>query len=234
MTAGTRQAGWHGWPATGGGESEWTDLTYRISVEVPRLAKFAAPSIEKISSIAEHACSVTRLDIVCHTGTHVDAPCHFIPGAPGVDEIPLQRLHGPAVVVRVDVGAGGEVGVDDLARSGPAAGDIVILDTGWWRGGGGDGDHPCLSEDAARWLVERGVKLLATDLPTPDLAISRRVDDFDWPVHRILLGRGVLIAENLTNLGGLAPRVDAMLMPLPIAGSDGSPVRALARSANRG
>jgi kynurenine formamidase len=234
MTAAARRSGWHGWPSPSGGESEWTDLTYRISADVPRLRKFAAPSIEKVSSIPEHGSSVTRLDIVCHTGTHVDAPCHFIPGAPGVDEIPLQRLHGPAVVVHTHVGAGSEVRVDDLARSGAAAGDIMILDTGWWRGGGGDGDHPCLAEDAARWLAERGVKLLATDLPTPDLAMSRRPEDFDWPVHRILLGHGVLIAENLTNLGGLAPRVEAMLMPLPIAGSDGAPVRALARSVDRG
>jgi arylformamidase len=234
MRASAGRSAWHGWSSPDGGVAEWTDLTFRISADVPRLRKFSAPLIEKVASIPDDPASVTRLDIVCHTGTHVDAPCHFIPGAPGVDEIPLQRLHGPAVVVHAHVGAGGEVRADDLSRSGAAAGDIVILDTGWWRGGGGEGDHPYLTEDAARWLVERRVKLLATDLPTPDLAVARRGDDFDWPVHRILLGHGVLIAENLTNLGGLPPRVEAMLVPLPIAGSDGSPVRALARAVDRG
>ena len=109
-----------------------------------------------------------------------------------------------------------------------AEGDIVILDTGWWRTPG-DGEHPSVGEPAARWLVECGVKLLAVDLPTPDLAVHRRPENFDWPVHRMLLGHGVLIGENLANLGELPDRVEAMFMPLPIAGADGSPARVLVR-----
>jgi kynurenine formamidase len=233
MTAAAGQQTWMGWPASDRARDGWIDLTHRISAETPRLAKFAPPSIEQVATMPEHPSSVTRLDMVCHTGTHLDAPCHFIPGAPAADEIPLERVHGPAVVARASVGAGGQVGVHELERSGARPGDIVILDTGWWRSGGGDGDHPCLGEEAARWLVARGVKLLATDLPTPDLAICRRPQGFDWPVHRLLLAHGVLIAENLTNLGALAPQVEAMLLPLPIAGSDGSPVRALARPIER-
>lgn len=176
----------------------------------------------------EHPSSVTRLTMVCHTGTHVDAPCHFIPGAPAIDEIPLECLHGPAVVLRRSAGGERMVQRGDLERCGAAAGDIVFLDTGWWEQGGGDGDHPWLSEAAAWWLVERQVKLLATDLPTPDLPVCRREADFDWPVHRILLGHGVLIAENLTNLGLLPSRTEAMILPLPIVGADGSPSRVLA------
>ncbi len=230
MTGSSGLPRWHGWPPVNLAEVEWTDLTYPISHEVPRLVKFAPPSIAKVSSMPEHASSVTRIEMVCHTGTHVDAPCHFIAGAPAVDEIPLDRLYGPGVVVRAHVAAGGEVCPNELETGGVADGDIVILDAGWWRPGGGDGDHPCLSEEAAWWLVEHGVKLLATDLPTPDLATCRREPDFDWPVHKILLGHGVLIAENLTNLDRLPERVEVMLLPLPIVGSDGSPARALARA----
>jgi kynurenine formamidase len=220
---------WSGWRPVTSGRDGWLDLTHQISPRTPRLEKFAAPSVEKVSSMPEQASSVTRIEMVCHTGTHLDAPCHFIPDGPAVDEIPLERLYGPGVVARPD-GKDQELSPGDLEASGAAAGDIVILDTGWWRRGGGDGDHPCLSEEAAWWLVQRGVKLLATDLPTPDRAICRREADFDWPVHRILLGHGVLIAENLTNLGRLPQRVEAMCLPLPIAGADGSPARVLARA----
>jgi arylformamidase len=206
----------------------WIDLTHVISPDVPRLEKFAPPRIEKLSSLPEQPSSVTLIEMVCHTGTHIDAPNHFVLGAPGIDEIPLDRLYGPAVVVHADLEPGAELGTAELEAAGIALGDIVILDTGWWRTPG-DGDHPCLGERAASWLVEQGVKLLATDLPTPDLAVHRRPDGFDWPVHRILLGNGVLIGENLTNLGGLPDHAEAIVMPLPIAGADGAPARVLVR-----
>jgi kynurenine formamidase len=233
MTHAAPTRAWTGWSSPASGETGWIDLTHAITASVPRLEKFDAPRIRKVASMPEDANSVTALEIVCHTGTHLDAPCHFILGAPAIDQIPLQRLMGPGVIVRPDLGSRHEVRASDLAASDVRAGDIAILDTGWWRVGGGDGEHPCLDEEAAWWLVERGVKVLATDLPTPDLAGCRRRPDFDWPVHRILLGHGVLIAENLTNLGLAPGRVEAMLLPLPIAGSDGSPARVLARAIDR-
>ena len=74
------------------------------------------------------------------------------------------------------------------------------------------------------------MKLLAVDTPTPDLPLDRRAPDFTWPVHRTLLGHGILIAEQLANLRALSGRrVEFVFAPLPIAGSDGSPARVLAR-----
>lgn len=230
MSAVPGERNWTGWSGPPAGETGWVDFTYPITPDVPRLMKFAAPCIRKVASMPEDPYSVTSLEVVCHTGTHLDAPRHFIPAAPAIDEIPLERLIGPGVVVRPDLGSRREVRASDLESSDARAGDITILDAGWWRGGGGDGDHPYLADEAAWWLVERGVKALATDLPTPDLPAGRRGPDFDWPVHRILLGHGVLIAENLTNLTLPQGRVEAMLLPLPIAGADGSPARVLARS----
>src|SRR5262249_56473258 len=88
---------------------------------------------------------------------------------------------------------------EDLERMRPEAepGDIVVLDTGIARYvGTRDYDrHAALSIAAAEWLVARKVKLVALDVPTPDLPIHLRGDDFDWPVHRRLLRDGVLICE---------------------------------------
>jgi kynurenine formamidase len=92
--------------------------------------------------------------------------------------------------------------------------------------------HPALAVSAARWLVDRGVKLLGLDLPTPDLAVPRRPPGFDWPVHKVLLSSGVLVAEHLTGLRELAGRrVEAIFGLIRIEGADRAPALVLARAA---
>jgi kynurenine formamidase len=114
----------------------------------------------------------------------------------------------------------------------PEPGEIVFVHTGWGRHFQGDHAlyhrHPYLSADAADWLVERRVKMLAMDIATPDLPEGSRPPGFDWPVHHTLLGNGVLVAEHLANLDQVVGRrFRAYLLPLRIQGSDGSPVRAV-------
>lgn len=65
------------------GTGGWIDLTHVISPDLPRPEKFAPPVVEKLSSIPDDPFSLTRLDMVCHTGTHLDAPNHFVLGADG-------------------------------------------------------------------------------------------------------------------------------------------------------
>jgi len=116
----------------------------------------------------------------------------------------------------------------DLVRSG----DIVVLETGWWRHFGTEryARHPSLSVEVAEWLVSREVAMVAVDTGTPDLPVPLRPPNFRWPVHHVLLGAGVLIAEHLTNLATLSGlRVELLLAPLNIRGADGAPVRALGR-----
>jgi kynurenine formamidase len=181
--------------------------------------------------------NATGIRFACHFGTHVDAPRHFLPDAPGIDAISLERLIGPGVIVPVDASADDLIGVSDLESADVRPGDIVALETGWWRHIDHDAyaHHPSLSLEAARWLVQRGVKLLAVDFLSPDLAHPLRGEGFDWPVHRILLTAGVLIAENVTNLAAVGPgRAEFMFLALPIAGADAAPARVIARPAGRG
>jgi kynurenine formamidase len=113
------------------------------------------------------------------------------------------------------------------------AGDIVLLDTGRARYVNTHRyeEHASLEPEAAEWLLERGAKIVGVDFATPDLAVPRRTPDFFWPVHHILLSRGILIAEHLTNLGALAGRrAEILFLGLNIAGSDGAPMRAIARA----
>ena len=135
----------------------------------------------------------------------------------------------------MDVPLYGVIETVDLERMRPRLepGDILAIDTGAAaRVGTPDYDrHASLSVAAAEWLVQQKVKLVAVDMPTPDVAIDRRPAGFIWPVHRALLRDGVLIAEQVTNLGSLAGgRAEFMFCPLNIADCDGAPARVLARA----
>jgi arylformamidase len=231
--------GWAGWaPApkrsTGAPLGDWCDLTHSFSQHAPRLAIFPPPIVSKFASMPENPANVSRLDTVVHVGTHVDAPRHFYADGPGMDEVPLDRLVGAGVVASMRLPEFGEISARDLEAVTPAIreGDILAICTGWEKQWETDGwnRHPCLTQDAADWLVSKKIRLFAIDTPTPDLATERRDADFDFPIHCTLLKHGVLISEQVANLERLAgSRVEFMFCPVPILGSDGAPARVLAR-----
>lgn len=216
------------------GQGPWTDLTHTLTEDLSRSPAFPKPIIRQIEKMPASKANVTEIQMVCHHGTHVDAPRHFMIDGPSFDEIPLERLYGPAVVWRIEKGPFGVITIDDLEAARPQIqpGDMLLLDTGWAQYINTDKyeDHASLAPDAAEWLVDRQVKLLGIDCSTPDLTAHRRPEGFDWPVHQILLSRGILIAEHLTNLRPLADqRVEAMFLAIPVVGSDGGLARVLAR-----
>jgi len=232
--------GWRGWmelpaprPCVPAGD--WIDLTWPLSPTVPRIASFPPPRIARIAAIPDRPLNITELQMIVHTGTHVDSPRHFYNDGPAFQDIPLERLMGAGVVWRMDLPLYGLIEPADLERMRPrlAPGDILAIDTGAAaRAGTPDYDrHASLSVAAAEWLVRQQVKLVAVDMPTPDVALDRRPAGFIWPVHRALLRFGVLIAEQVTNLGSLAGgRAEFMFCPLNIVDCDGAPARVLARA----
>ena len=232
--------GWRGWmalpaPRPSQPAGDWIDLTWPLSSAVPRIASFPPPRIERIASIPERPLNITELQMIVHTGTHLDSPRHFYSDGPAFQDIPLDRLMGTGVVWRMALPPYGVIGPVDLERMRPRLepGDIVAIDTGAAAKVGTPdyNRHPSLSPEAAEWLVSQKIKLFAVDMPTPDLATERRSEKFDWPVHRSLLSNGVLIAEQVTNLGSLAGRrAEFMFFPLNIVDCDGAPARVLARA----
>lgn len=232
--------GWRGWmdlpepdPVTPTGP--WIDLSHPLGPDMPRVAFFPEPRFEQIMEMPGHPLNVTEMQMVVHIGTHVDSPRHFFRDGPAFEDVPIERLHGPGVVWRIDAGPNETVEPADLEACKPRLhpGDILLLSAGWSAHAGGatyDDAHPALSVAAAEWLVARKIKLLAVDFPTPDLPVARRPEGFDWPVHHALLGRGVIVAEHLRNTASLeGGRAEFMFNALNIAKADGAPVRALAR-----
>ena len=194
---------WRGWrdlpPSAQTGRDAWLELSHPLHADLGRIAFFPRPRFARIMSQPQHPLNVTEIQMVCHFGTHVDAPCHFIPDGPAFHEIPLDRLHGPGVVWRLDCEPYGgiEPAVFDRAQPALHPGDILLLDTGWADHFGTEryNQNPSLSVAAAQWLVEHGVKLVGVDFATPDLAVDRRVDGFD-DTHQQFRGHH---AQNLSH-----------------------------------
>lgn len=169
--------------------------------------------------------TVSRLDLGAHTGTHVDAPVHFISGGQGVDSLDLNLLVGPALVVHaLEVDA---LSADVLAGLQIPSGVERILfrtrNSDLWARGERDFDKGfvAIAEDGAEWLIAHGIKLVGVDY------LSVAPFDDVVPTHRALLGAGLIAVEGL-NLSQIEPGLyHFVCLPLKIAGNDGAPARAI-------
>lgn len=211
------------------------DLTqiYRDGMFSQKL--FPPVRVTRCIKIEESRLNVTCLDVCAHHGTHIDAPRHFVPDGRPVEELELEEVSGRAVALSVQRPGGEAITVEDLEDQPRSveAGDIVFIHSGWGALFHADRErysvHPYLSDEATEWLLEREVKMVAVDFPSPDMPEPVRKPGFNWPVHHRLLEGGILIAEHVANLDRVAGhRFRAFAFPLPIAGSDGSPVRMVA------
>ena len=211
------------------------DLTHPLAADVYNPPGFPPVRVEQLPCPPGAILRDTVIEMVVHVGTHIDAPRHLIGREQDAAALRLDALIGPAVAWAFACDEPREIGADELRAARPEArpGDQVYLSTGWERHYAEPERyalHPHLSADAAAWLVARGVSLVAIDTPTPDLAVGARGEDFDFPVHRALLGADIPIVESVTGLGAVAGRrFRGHVCPIPLAGADGAPARVFAR-----
>jgi arylformamidase len=184
--------------------------------------------IERITAIASGA--VTNLSAVSmclHTGTHVDAPLHFLDGGRSVAEMPLDALVGPARVIGIrDPKA---IRACELWPLGIRHGERILFKTRGsrrrWQAAEFRQDYVCLAPDAAGFLAERGVRAVGIDY----LSIGAPGEE-GYEVHRTLLRAGVWIIEGLDLSPVPAGRYDLICLPLKAPGADGAPARAILRT----
>lgn len=185
------------------------------------------------AEVSRDGYNVQRLQMGSHTGTHVDAPYHFFVDGKKVDELPLDLFVGRAAVLDMSYkGAKGRIGWEDLAifEDLMKPSNILLIRTDWSKHWGKKTyyDHPYLTHAAAVEILKRGVKLIGVDTLSPD-ATSLDGGPGDFGVHEEVLGSGGVIAENLNNLAAIQDgEWMVSLVPLRLAGCDGSPVRAFA------
>ncbi len=222
---------------SGAAKARLIDLTHPLRNDMPVwpghpvFQQTVVSSFEKGNTAGNHSVCLSE-----HTGTHFDAPYHFVPDGRTIDRVPLERFFGRLLTID----ATAQVADSDLppgailafeAAHGPIKpGDAVMFRYGWdvfWEHPTNAArfsvDWPGLSRTAAELLVNRGVRLAGTDCLSIDRAGSTTFD-----AHHILLGADILIGENFANLGLLPPICRLTALPLPIEGGTGSPVRAVA------
>jgi kynurenine formamidase len=187
------------------------------------------PSFEPIAKVEEDGYAMTRYAMLNHIGTHIDAPAHQIAGGDTLDDIGLERLVTDAVTI--DVSQREPHGAIPLAELEPQLdavreGDIVFLRSDNSRNYGSEAywtgwSYP--DAEAARALIERGISAIGFDGPSADPVDSTTMD-----LHRIWLGAGRMILENVANLGELPPRAQVVVAPLKVEAANGAPVRIFA------
>lgn len=183
-------------------------------------------SIRRVQDLEKgDGANVSLISMGSHTGTHIDAPAHFIVGGKTIDQLHLETMNGIAKVF--DVRGNREITRQLLNRYEIEAGDIVLFKTDNTEAFCGDTvlvDYVTLDYDAAKYLTDRKVKLVGIDYMTIERPRAKRIKGQN--VHNILLSGGVLIVEALalSKVGEGSYRF--YCFPLNIVGADGVPVRA--------
>ena len=200
---------------------EILDVSIPIRTRMPIYPASAGVALRRIDAIADGAvANVSAVDLGAHTGTHVDAPNHFLDGAGGVDTVALAPLIGPAVVVDA-TGVDKTLDAAAVAAAGvPAGAERVLFRTRnsqLWEQDEFSEDFVSFDASGARALLDAGVRLVGIDY----LSIG------DPGAHRALLGADVAVVEGL-DLRAVEPGpYQLVCLPLKLVGSDGGPARAV-------
>ncbi len=215
------------------------DLSQPLYDGAPGAAFFPPPSVKSIKSQAADGFNLEMMSLTTHTGTHLDAPFHFLPEAKTIDALPLSDLMGTAVPIDLYGKKPSEpITAADLEAYGSRIGPglVVLLCTGWGeKRRSGDKTYfesPYLTEDGARWLAARHVTGVGID----HFSISGSDYEQSVPPHLILLSAGIWIAEDLYLSRDLLEGGPwwVVATPLLIRGASGAPARVLAFEGARG
>jgi len=204
------------------------DISLPISKDLPVWPGDPSVSLMMTSSILKgDQCNITRMQMGAHTGTHIDAPYHFLKGAATTDAIPLETFIGPCFVVELD--AEGLIEKKDFREYNLNGHSRILIKTRnseLWANNisSFDKNYVALGIDAAQYLVEMNTILVGIDY----LSIESFQSD-GCPVHKLLLKNNITILEGLNLSGVKAGVYELICMPLKLQGCEGSPARALLR-----
>ena len=215
------------YPASGERALKIHDVTLTLRPDMTTWGNEPGPRLEPLRRIAKgDTANVSMLALADHTGTHVDPPIHFIEGGATAEALPVDVMIGPCVVLRYE-GKANE-SAEWLESAGVPKGTERLLirtrNSDLW-------DDPtqaftreivAVNASAARWCVERGIRLVGVDYLTIE---PQGPEKAGYPTHMTLLGAGVVIIEAL-DLRAIAPGAyELVCAPLKIAGGDGAPAR---------
>jgi len=205
------------------------DLTHIIDESMPVFPGTEPPVLNRKYTIEEHGFREAEITMFSHTGTHIDAPAHMLINGAALDELPVEKFIGKAMVINLGSLSNKTIELKDIVSYKEKIKDVdfVIIRSDWDKYWGSEDyykDFPDLSDDAAKWISEFNLKGIGIDVISID-----SMDSKNFNVHNILLNRGMIIIENLTNLSAIEKEFFILsVLPLKSKLADGSPVRAIA------
>ncbi|MBP37075.1 MAG: cyclase [Candidatus Pelagibacter sp.] len=208
------------------------DLTLTVSDKIPTFPGSPQPTFIPWENIKDDGYNLELLFLSSHTGTHLDAPYHFIENGTKIHEISPNRLIRDAVLIKSRKKSGQAITKTDILKFEKMHekipnGSTVIFWTGWQKMLHDDSyfiKNPGLSTTAAKYLVSKKTNLVGIDSPSIDFQASKQ-----FSVHHIFSKNGILILENLANLEKIKSwKFQLVVLPLKLKNATGSPVRAVA------
>jgi len=208
------------------------DLTALLATHMPVWPTAPLPVFEPVGVVARDGYSIERISCTTHTGTHMDAPYHFLEDGATVDRIPPAKLVGRAAVLDLRKDLDGPViGPEVIQRHWPAAlrPEIVLLETGWSHERAPSRrylyEFPGINPEAAEWIAGQGIHGIGTDTLGIDPYSNAKFE-----AHKVFLGKGIWILEALDHLDELSEGRAYTLVaaPLKIAGASGAMARVFA------
>ena len=208
------------------------DLTLTISEQIPTFPGSPQPNFINWETLEKDGYNLELLFLSSHTGTHIDAPYHFLKKGQKIHQIMTRRLVTEAILIRIRKGANQSITKTDIEKFEKKYGVIndgstIIFHTGWQKNLEKESyflKNPGLAVSAARYLVSKKINLVGIDSPSIDLG-----KDSKFSVHHILAKGGILIVENLSNLEKIhSEKFHLIVAPLKLKNATGSPVRAMA------
>lgn len=209
---------------------KWHDLTVPVHEGMATWPKDPGVSLKLARSLARgDGANVTRIEMGAHTGTHMDAPFHFVPDGTGIDQLPLETIIGPCRVFDLtDIpGHIDRAAVERCDLRGITRALFKTRNSQRWARGETvfDPTFIAIVVDGAQLLVERNVKLVGVDYLSVEPYGSKQ-----HPVHHTLLGANVTVIEGI-NLSAVTPGdYELIALPLRLRGADGSPARVILRT----
>ncbi len=207
------------------------DLTLTISKDLPMFPGSPTPNFIPWSSLKEDGYNLELVFLSSHSGTHIDAPFHFLQNGAKIHKIPLERLVIDAILIKIKKGKKiiTRQDIEDFEKNNfliPKK-STVIFHTDWSKNLKKNfyfTKNPGLSSSAAKYLVSKKINLIGIDSPSIDLGTDEK-----FSVHQILSKNNILIVENLINLEKIhTTQFRFVVLPLKLENATGSPVRALA------